>query len=347
IGYVETHGTATPLGDPIEVAALMRAYGLGPERRGTIPIGSVKTNIGHLEPASGLAGCIKAILALEHGLLPPSLHFKEPNPDIRFDELNIEVAARPMKLAGGRHLRHAGVNSFGFGGSNAHVVLREPSRSRSTAQPQSDAAGPLVISAHGSGALKALIERYADHIPKGADGAGAAICNAAAHTRDLLLERVVVAGPNTRASLAAHLSGQSTATLWRGTALGSELDTAFIFAGNGAQWVGMGLLAYRTNAAFRNALQRFDERFRERAGWSAADALQSPELAVDIRRASRAQPLLLALQLRRSKPSPCTGCGRRWRLATVSARLRPRGVPADSSLKTQSASCWLAAIGRR
>jgi acyl transferase domain-containing protein/acyl carrier protein len=295
LAFVEAHGTGTRVGDPAEAAALGRV--LGQRRSRALPIGSVKTNIGHLEPASGLAGVVKAIMALEHGVLPPSLHFKDPNPDIRFDELNIEVAAQPTKLANGRHLRHAGVNSFGFGGSNAHVVLREPSRSRAAAEARSDGAGPLVISAHGGGALKALIERYAECIPKEAGGASAAICNAAAHTRDLLPERMVVAGPNVGASLAAHISGQFAPALWRGTALGRDLDSAFVFAGNGTQWVGMGLLAYRTNAAFRDALQSFDARFKERAGWSAVDALQSPELAVDIRRASRAQPLLLALQI--------------------------------------------------
>ena len=297
LAFIEAHGTGTRVGDPAEAEALGKV--LGQHRSAALPIGSVKTNIGHLEPASGLAGVVKSIMALEHGVLPPSLHFTEPNPDIRFDELNITVAAQPTKLGKGKRPRHAGVNSFGFGGSNAHVVLREPDRSATTSRPHLNGArpAPLVLSAYGAEALKALAERYAARLPETGHAGAGAISNAAAHTRDLLPERLVVAGPNARGSLVAHFGGEATPAMWRGKALGIDLDVGFVFAGNGSQWAGMGLAAYQANAAFRESLQTFDALFRQIAGWSAIEALQSPDLAVDVRRASRAQPLILALQV--------------------------------------------------
>ena len=120
LAFVEAHGTGTPVGDPIEATALGRS--LGHERSEPLPIGSIKTNIGHLEPASGLAGVLKALLALNHGILPPSLHFNEPNPHIEFDRLNLSVCQQSLLLPDSP-LRCAGVNSFGFGGTNAHAVV--------------------------------------------------------------------------------------------------------------------------------------------------------------------------------------------------------------------------------
>ncbi|HKU98833.1 MAG TPA: SDR family NAD(P)-dependent oxidoreductase [Vineibacter sp.] len=297
LAFIEAHGTGTRVGDPAEAEALGTI--LGQKRTAALPIGSVKTNIGHLEPGSGLAGVIKSIMALNEGVLPPSLHFNEPNPDIRFEELNLTVAAQPTKLPKVKGLRYAGINSFGFGGSNAHVVLREPERKAAVETVKANGAGPtpLILSAYGADALKALADRYAARLPKGNHAEANAVANAAAHSRDLLPERMVVAGANARASLVAHVNGEAVPAVWRGKALGSELDVGFVFAGNGSQWAGMGLAAYQSNAAFRDALQRFDARFKAMAGWSAIEALQSSDLAVDIRRASRAQPLILALQV--------------------------------------------------
>ncbi|MGD9921847.1 MAG: type I polyketide synthase, partial [Pseudorhodoplanes sp.] len=283
LAFIEAHGTGTKVGDPAEAQALGRM--LGQHRSSPLPIGSVKTNIGHLEPASGLAGVVKSIMALEREMLPASLHFNEPNPDIRFDDLNLRVAAQPVAIPRGRKQRYAGINSFGFGGSNAHVVLREaPAAAPATIGTQA----PLILSAHGSAALKALAADYSALLPE-ADAA--AIANAAAHARDLLSERMVVAPP-----LAEGLA-RGGAGVWQGSAIGNDLDVAFVFSGNGAQWAGMGLAAFSGDDAFREALGRFDRCFMRLAGWSVADALHSPELAIDIRRASRAQPLLLAMQV--------------------------------------------------
>src|SRR5438067_6026578 len=125
ITYIEAHGTATELGDPIEVAALTQAFRAGTRRNGFCAIGSVKSNIGHLDTAAGVAGLIKTVLALEHRQLPPSLHFEEPNPQIDFTSSPFFVNARLTDWQSGQTPRRAGVSSFGIGGTNAHVVLEE------------------------------------------------------------------------------------------------------------------------------------------------------------------------------------------------------------------------------
>ena len=128
IAFVEAHGTGTRAGDPIEAAAIGEV--LGQRRTRPLPIGSIKTNIGHTEPASGLAGLLKAMLALEHDELPRSLHFDEPIPDIPFADLNLLVCAAPLALPRNGRVRYAGISSLGFGGTNAHVILADPPLSR-------------------------------------------------------------------------------------------------------------------------------------------------------------------------------------------------------------------------
>src|SRR6202041_71534 len=155
LSFIEAHGTGTQVGDPIEVNAIGQE--IAQRRSAPLPIGSVKTNIGHLEAASGMAGLLKTMLALENRLLPQSLHFETPNPAIPFDDLNIAVAARPLPLAKGSARLIAGVNSFGFGGTNGHAILASaPKRGRPAKESALAAPPPLLISARSEGALKEL-----------------------------------------------------------------------------------------------------------------------------------------------------------------------------------------------
>ncbi|WP_433333363.1 type I polyketide synthase [Spirillospora sp. CA-294931] len=162
ITYVEAHGTATPLGDPIEVAALTRAFRSSTTKRGFCGLGSVKTNIGHTDAAAGGAGLIKTVLALEHGRIPPSLHFTEPNPEIDFAASPFEVVTEPRDWRPVKFPRRAGVSSFGMGGTNAHMVLEEP--------PEPHASVParpwqlLPLSARTPTALDAMTGRLAAHL---------------------------------------------------------------------------------------------------------------------------------------------------------------------------------------
>jgi acyl transferase domain-containing protein len=161
ITYVEGHGTATPIGDPIEVQALAKALRRSNQRRDSCAIGSVKTNIGHLGAAAGIAGMIKTVLALEHGEIPPSLHFKQPNPQIDFSDTPFFVNTK-LRVWASNGPRRAGVSSFGQGGTNAHIVLEEASSAPSTTE--SGTRHALVISAQTASAREQATRQLADHL---------------------------------------------------------------------------------------------------------------------------------------------------------------------------------------
>ncbi|WP_432752377.1 beta-ketoacyl synthase N-terminal-like domain-containing protein [Streptomyces sp. JL2001] len=173
--YVETHGTATPLGDPVEVAALTQAFRRGTDRRGFCGIGSVKTNIGHTDAAAGVAGLIKTVLALKHGVLPPSLHFTEPNPAIDFTGSPFRVVTRAEEWAPPGLPRRAGVSSFSVGGTNAHIVLEEAPR-LPRPEPGPETPRVLPLSARTPEALDALTARLADRLR---DDPGASLADVA------------------------------------------------------------------------------------------------------------------------------------------------------------------------
>ena len=161
VGFVEAHGTGTAVGDPLEAHALSKALCENRPADAPLPIGSVKTNLGHLETAAGMAGLLKAMLVLKHGCIPPSLHFKEPNPNIDFEALKLRVVTKAEAFPKKDGIRLAGVNSFGFGGANAHVLLAEPPRQGHSdpARVAGARAWPLVVSARSEDALRANAAR--------------------------------------------------------------------------------------------------------------------------------------------------------------------------------------------
>src|SRR5207248_3285914 len=214
--FFEMHGTGTPAGDPIEAAAVGRA--LGQVRQQPLPIGSVKTNIGHLEAASGMAGLIKTTLALERGTLPPSLHCETPNPRIPFDQLNLRIARDVEAIDSGKS---AAINSFGFGGTNGHAVLAPPPRTADKSQAASEPSPPLVISARSEAALRQLARSWQETL-SGASGENVPrLARAAARHRDQHAHRLVVLGADAAdkaARLSCFVSGDETAVV-TGTAL--------------------------------------------------------------------------------------------------------------------------------
>ena len=196
LSFVEAHGTGTRVGDPIEADALGKA--LGQKRPQPLPIGSVKSNIGHLEPASGLAGVLKTVLALNNGLVPATLHQQAPNSDIPFDELNLRVLNRAWRLPERRAPHLAGVNSFGFGGTNAHVILRSDEAVVSILNGRKGASiPPLVLTAHSSEALAAVASTYVEHWP-GNQRLVPDFVGAAAHQRDRLTSCLLYTSPSPR-----------------------------------------------------------------------------------------------------------------------------------------------------
>src|SRR5712691_9235584 len=259
LAFFEMHGTGTPAGDPIEAAAVGRA--LGQARHDPLPIGSVKTNIGHLEPASGMAGLIKAALALERGSVPPTLHCETPNPNIPFDALNLRLI-RSVETIGAASC--AGVNSFGFGGTNGHAVLTAPPQRAEAAQSADGKLPPLLISARTEASLRVLAQSWHDTLAAAPAERAPALLRAGARRRDQHPQRLVALGED-RAGMVAALAdfiaeGESPAVI-TGTAV-RDGKVAFVFSGNGAQWPGMGRYAYHASPAFREAIAQADDALR-------------------------------------------------------------------------------------
>jgi amino acid adenylation domain-containing protein len=248
VSYVEAHGSGTALGDPIEVAALTRAFGLDGRRR-RCALGSVKTNIGHLATAAGIAGLIKTVLALEHRTIPPSLHFERPNPEIDFAAgpfyVNAELAPWP---AGGTP-RRAGVSAFGFGGTNAHVVLEEaPAADSTTASPRPGQL--LLLSAKSPGALAAATANLAAHLGSGPGPDLADVASTLHRGRQAFSHRraIVCHGRDEALRLLAEPAAEGVLTGHVGSAAGG---VAFLFPGLGDQHLQMARGVYEAEPAFR------------------------------------------------------------------------------------------------
>ena len=293
LGFVEAHGTGTAAGDPIELDALGRELGL--RRTRPLPVGSAKTNVGHLEVASGMAGLLKAMLAMERRTAPPSRNFETPNPDIPFADLNMEVLTRPRPL--GPDELTVGVNSFGFGGTNAHAVLSAAPAARTEAKGL-PGTPPLLLSARSEASLKALAQAWATRLDGASTPVAAAAIRAAARGRDHHRHRAHAWGA-TPADLAAVLRAPELEHLRAGWTDGRAAagGVAFVFTGNGAQFAGMARDALQHSAAFRAAVAEVDAELAPRLGWSVAARLACDEAAETLARTDVAQPLLFAVQV--------------------------------------------------
>ena len=264
VSYLESHGTGTSLGDPIEVRALGAVYGKDRSQESPLRIGSVKTNIGHLEASSGIAGLIKVVLALQHQEIPPQLHFERPNPHIPWDDLPVKVVTQPTPWLRGEKRRLAGVSSFGFSGTNAHVILEEAPTSAPMATAVERPLHLMALSAKTEAALKQLAARHRDHLAANPDLAPADVCFTANTGRTHLTRRVAIVAATTaelHERLAAFVTGQPEAGLIEGLS-GAAPRVTFLFTGQGSQYVGIGQELYRTQPAFRQALDRCEEILR-------------------------------------------------------------------------------------
>jgi len=255
VGYVEAHGSGTPLGDPIEIAALNRAFSAaGDRRRGACAVGSVKTNLGHLDAAAGVAGLIKTVLALEHGEIPPSLHFRTPNPQIDFaaGPFYVSSGLRPWPANGAP--RRAGVNSFGMGGTNAHVVLEEapPQESSSAARPWQ----LLLLSAATPEAREAATDVLAAHLREHPEEPLAPLADIAytlAVGRKVMRHRRALVAQD-GASAAEALASRDRGRLLEGSEERTDREVAFLLPGLGEHYPGMGRGLYKSEPAFRAAV---------------------------------------------------------------------------------------------
>jgi len=259
IDYVEAHGTGTPLGDPIEVEALGAVLGRGHSTERPLLIGSVKTGLGHTEAASGVAGLLKVVMALEHEAIPPHLHFSRPNPGIPWDRLPLKVATGLTPWPRAERARRAGVSSFGFSGTNAHVILEEAPVPAAVRAPE-DRVTLVPLSAREEKGLRALAARLAEFVAKEPDVSLADVARTLGSGRSHLSERAALV-VDSKASLVTELgalaAGRAPSSGAAGRLnAGERFKVAFLFTGQGAQYVGMGRGLYASEPVFREALDR-------------------------------------------------------------------------------------------
>lgn len=320
--FAEAHGTGTPVGDPIEAHALGSALGRSPDRKAPLIVGSVKTNIGHLEAGAGIAGVIKTALIIKHGVIPPNLHFVVPNPNIDFKGLNIRVPTEPERVWVSGEEMIASVNSFGFGGANAHAILSGlpesagdsrvslvmPGRLAVKVVPDIAPAEDnhcrlLTVSAVNNEALKSLAGKYADylqdHMASGGQGL-ADVCSSAALQRIHLRKRLCVVG-SSGSELASRLkvfaAGETNQFVNCGEPPSKALsDPVFIFSGQGSQWARMGAGLLGREPVFHETIEKCDAVVRELGGWSLIEEMERPEPESRMDDTAVAQPAIFAVQ---------------------------------------------------
>ncbi|HLL47351.1 MAG TPA: type I polyketide synthase, partial [Longimicrobiaceae bacterium] len=296
VGYVEAHGTGTVLGDPVEVAALTQAFRRSTDRTGFCALGSVKTNVGHLDAAAGVAGLIKTVLSLRERTLVPSLHFERPNPAIDFagSPFYVNTATRPWESGGAP--RRAGVSSFGIGGTNAHVVLEEA--------PPAEAPGAsrehqlLVLSARSEAALGAARAELAAYLRERPGLRLADVAHTLQVGRAAFEHRLALVCRDLEEAVDALQGDPGGASA---AVAGARRPVAFLFPGQGAQHAGMGAGLYRAELSFREEVDRCAELLRPHLGRDLREVLHPPEAragaaAEEIRRTELAQPALFVVE---------------------------------------------------
>ncbi len=298
ITYVEAHGTGTTLGDPIELTALTRAFRQSTEEKGFCRIGSLKTNVGHMDTAAGVGGVIKTALALRHRKLPPSLHFTRPNPAIDFANSPFVVNDRltPWETRG--EPRRAGVSSFGIGGTNAHVILEEAPPA--PAPEAVDVPQLLVLSARTQSALEASANRLAEYLRAHPEACLADVAHTLQTGRAVLGHRLCLLA--TSPEDAAHaLTTRAPERVRVGSSERRDRPVAFLFSGGGAQYVNMGAELRRREPVLREHLEQCLELLRTRAGVDLEGILFSPperqeEASRQLRKTRYALPALFATE---------------------------------------------------
>ncbi|HYP39267.1 MAG TPA: beta-ketoacyl synthase N-terminal-like domain-containing protein, partial [Chloroflexia bacterium] len=306
VKYIEAHGTGTSLGDPIEVKALGAVLSADRPPGSRCALGSVKTNIGHTEAAAGVAGLIKVALALKHRLIPPNLHFEEPNPLIPFDELPIFVQQTLGPWPSDSEPLIAGVSSFGFAGTNAHIVLEEaPQQVPVPPVPHGPAeVRPylLPISARSPQARLAMAREYLEALTGAGDTPSISdVCYTAAVRRSHLEHRLALVA-HSKEELTEHLAAFLRDEARPGMSHASKrLDRrprlVMVFSGQGSHWFGMGARLMEQEPVFRIALEQCDRLMREHVEWSLLEQIAAPAEQSRLNETDVAQPAIFAIQV--------------------------------------------------
>jgi acyl transferase domain-containing protein/NADPH:quinone reductase-like Zn-dependent oxidoreductase/NAD(P)-dependent dehydrogenase (short-subunit alcohol dehydrogenase family)/aryl carrier-like protein len=276
VHYIEAHGTGTSAGDPVESTAIGTVLGL-PQR--PLTVGSVKTNIGHLEAGAGMAGLIKTCLVASKRKVPPNLHFNDPNPNVPLEKFGLQIANTGSVLPDGDFL--LGCNSFGFGGTNGHVVLSSPPAVAESVAPKMSEPQLLCLSARSEGALKELIARYQQLDPEQVG------------LRELSYSSMMRRShhPYRSAVVVDQLADLEKATL--NPPVRQVPRVAFVYSGQGSQWLGMGR-SFLSDAAFSAFVDECEPHYQKLAGWSLREAFLSDSTSID--QTAVVQPMMFALQ---------------------------------------------------
>ena len=299
VGYIETHGTGTTLGDPIEIAALTQAFRPGTEARGFCAIGSLKTNIGHTDAAAGVAGLLKTVLALKHKQLPPSLNFERANPNIDFANSPFFVNTKLTDWPATQTPRRAGVSSFGIGGTNAHVVLEEaPLVQTQTGQTQT--ATLLTLSAKTGTALETAAANLAQHLRQHDEHELADIAFTLQLGRREFAHRLALVCSDKEDAIAA-LEADAAKSVYKGAQGQNKRPVVFMFTGQGSQYVSMGRELYETEATFREQVDLCAGILKSHLGLDIRDVLypsdeRAAEAAEQLQQTHITQPALFVVE---------------------------------------------------
>nr|QEO74516.1 Beta-ketoacyl synthase [uncultured bacterium] len=302
VTYIEAHGTGTELGDPIELDALTQVFAETTERKNFCAVGSLKTNIGHLDAAAGVSGLIKTVLALKHRVMPPSLNFDSPNPKINFADSPFYVNSRRTAWARGETPRRAGVSSFGIGGTNAHVVLEEAPPVAAELAPAARSRQLLVLSARTRAALEATTANLAAHLRQNpeidlADVAYTLQAGRTAHG----LRRALVCHDAAEAASALEGAASSAHAVFTSQGEAQARPVVFMFPGQGTQYANMGRELYRDEQTFRDAIDLCAELLRPHLGLDLREVLYPADCDTEtatqrLRQTSLTQPALFAVE---------------------------------------------------
>ncbi|MGV4987466.1 SDR family NAD(P)-dependent oxidoreductase [Streptomyces sp. NRAIS4] len=308
VDAVEGHGTGTPLGDPIEAEALLATYGRNREN-GPLWLGSIKSNFGHTQAAAGVAGVIKMVMAMRHGVLPPTLHVDAPSPHVDWASGEVALLTEARPWPAGERLRRAGVSSFGVSGTNAHVILEEAPQEAAAEPHEPTGDNPrtgvrpqilVPLSARSEAALREQADRLRAHMIARPELDHLDIGYAQATTRAHLERRAAIVATD-RGALLTGLSDLSsaepTAHVVEGQVVGSGVKPVFVFPGQGAQWEGMAVELLEPSPVFAAEIAACGEALAEFVDWNLVDVLRGAEGAPSLERVDVVQPALFAVMV--------------------------------------------------